>query len=504
MKHSRSRRLLGFALSLVLLAPWLLAQTPESVAEEPVFFDIISTELEISPELLESTTAEVTAAVRKEMGATLKDVPVRLATVREIEEVLNAELVQQFRVQFGDGEVAETQRALFASLYSKALLGKFAVEAREVLICEENFNNLARLLERPGLATPEVLRTVLCHEMVHAADFHTYHWNEVLDSRDTAEAIQAYSAVLEGHAQLVTRKICAKQGWGDAFELFTEAIGLSPATGDAAVDYFLRILAVTSAFAYHDGERFMTALDREGGAKTMARAFADPPLETVLILEPSWYLDPSTRPAMEFDLERTLDAFGEGWDDEDWTKQQIPVLRPQLEASLALLPKEKVGPVLDHSRQCRVMILTGKHDPPGTRLVMVGLFEFDATSAATEFLVLEEDLLRLKDEQLTKGMVRIEDAHYEPVAKGPVRGMFSSKRVIAGATELDARVLVASRGRLMVELNYIGEEADRDGLLAVATRILEARAAQEKKGAEEKADEDSEEEGDGGGESGGR
>ena len=58
--------------------------------------------------------------------------------------------------------------------------------------------------------------------------------------------------------------------------------------------------------------------------------------ETALILEPGWYLDPAARPSVKFDLEAALRAFAEGWSEEEWAVQHFPLMRPQLEASLAL------------------------------------------------------------------------------------------------------------------------------------------------------------------------
>ncbi len=477
MNSAHLRRTLGLALALLFLTPSLPARSATGVARPFSPQELVLVELEITPELLEQVSAEATAAVKEATGVTLDDVSIRLVSERELEQLLNTELVHWSHLQYEDGETADMQRARAAQLYSETMLAKFARADGEVLVCEQNFNDLAELLERPRLATPEVLRAVLCHEFVHAADDRTFHWDDICKSRETTDALQAYAAVIEGHAQLLTRSICAARGWSDAFETFTEAIGLTPLTGDPAVDYFNRILTVSSAFAYYDGERFVEALHRSGGAEAVARAFSDPPLETALILEPGWYLDPSTRPALEFDIEGTLTAFGKEWDEEDWDCMHTPLLRPQLEASFALLPKDRIDRFMDHSRQCRVLVVARNGAPPGTRMVVVALFELDTTSAAAELLVLEEDLMRLKDEQLTKGMVRIENANYEQVAKGPVRGLFASKRVIAGDFELDAFVLAASRGRLVVEINYLGEETDREAMLTLATRLLEAGCA---------------------------
>lgn len=471
---------LGF---LLLQSPWLLAQEGTDPGEAPghELDHLASPEFKIDDDLLRRISAEAAVAVGKEMGMALSDVPVRLVDRRELREVLEVELTSQFQAQFEDKEFARKQAQVQARTFSSALLAKFATETGEVLVCEKNFNALAEQLERPGLATAEGLRAVLCHELVHAADARVFRWQDVLNKLSTADATLALSALIEGHAQAVARRVCAKNGWIKDFELFTEMIGMTPPTGDPALDYIARVLTVNVSSAYYDGEVFVNALEKHGGAEAIARAFKAPPTEAVLILEPGWYLDPSSRPALGFDLDAALKAFGGEWDEETWSKQLVPMNRNQLQAALALLPKERVERALDHMLQCKVTVVTHKHEPPGTRMILAGLFEFDKPGAATQFLVLEENLMRKRDEAFANTAFKIESATYEQVTSGSIHGLFINKVLDLGeGVKFDTTVLVARRGRVVLELNYTGDKVDRKEALRMAKLLLRTEPLESK------------------------
>jgi hypothetical protein len=310
-------------------------------------------------------------------------------------------------------------------------------------------------------------------------DHRKYHFDRILNALESDDAMQAYSSVIEGNAQRIARRACAEAGWSPFFDRFSETIALAPKNDDPAEDYQNRIRTALAAFAYSEGEHLMKVVARAGGPEAVARAFAAPPAESVLILEPGWYLDPSSRPALGFDLKQALLNYGAQWDKEYWSQMQTPVLLPTLQASLGLLPDEEVSQVLEHLRQCQALILQEKQSAPAQSSIMAVLYELGSATAATKLVVLESDLMHLKDEQLTGQSVKVTEAHYAAFVADPIHGFIASKLVEVGFAVLEVTTLVAIRGPLVVELNFINIENERADLIEAAARLLEPRTASE-------------------------
>jgi hypothetical protein len=297
------------------------------------------------------------AAVEETLAARFEPpIGLRFVDVDEVAAFLAAENLQAIERRLPDRAAAELEARAFAEAHAPLLLAKYALKRNEIVVALDTWNRQAAALRRPEIGADETLRAVLVHELVHALD-DAEHGLETLyariDSRDTAAGV---NAVLEGHAQHVARRVCAARGWTRGFEDFTQAIGALPeGSGDdgEALLLFRRIVSAGDRAAYHDGERFIAALEKAGGPQAIARAFRDPPQDGQTVFHPEWFLDPSRRPASVFDLDAGIELFAERFDDATWSAGRSSLQPAQLEASLGLLPAEAVSRIVSSVRASR-------------------------------------------------------------------------------------------------------------------------------------------------------
>jgi hypothetical protein len=223
--------------------------------------------------------------------------------------------------------------------------------------------------------------------------------------------------------------------------------------------------------AYHDGERFIAHLLRVGGDAAVARAFREPPRTLDDVFRPEWYLDPSSRPADRFDLAAGLAIVLEWYPAADFTHQEITLLRPQLEAALSILPNEDVSAALDPLVDAAARLVGESNDGDGT--FIPALMEFETADDAYRFLLVQERVLHAKDAVMKDGPVRIESATYEDVERGPVRGVYAAKVLVAGVERLTTKTLVAARGPLSIEISAVALDLEVDDLIAMGVILLE-------------------------------
>ncbi len=462
------------ALASLLCSPSFLlgCQAP---AQEP------APAFELTQEVLHELELEVEPVVQATLGAQFQGgVSVRLAAPVEIEASLFEENVGLMRQQVADPEVAEGMAREFARGLSPALLAKYRLGKREILVCSGAFADLAELLGLPELLSRGAVRAVLVHELAHAASDELYGASETLYRLDGPDRIQAYNAVLEGYAQHVARRICAARGWMEGFLVYERAIASPPRPGagegeDAALDYLTRLQIEVFAARYRDGERFIAALERAGGNEAVARAFREPPTDSALILEPAWFLDPSSRPALVYDLERPLDEFEAEHPAPDWGGTRLTLNASMARAALSLLPEEDVERALRSLRNGRVLTLTPPR-APDSQMIVLALYEFASPDDARQFLWLQRRLLEAKDEALKEGTVRIVASSYEELEEEGLDGFLSAKRVRAGPQEIPVLSGCGVRGRLCAEVLFSNMDA-APGDAAVALQRALATAS---------------------------
>ncbi len=440
-------------------------------------------EFKIDAPTVARTAAEVVPWVGSALGIKLEEsVKVRLGTEEELAALLEAENLPLFLARFGANDAARTRARESARAIAPSLLAKYAFGRGEVLVCAGGFDRTAAALDLPRLISREGLRAVLVHELVHAADDAAHHVVDVIGKLTATEQIEAYNAVIEGHAQFVARRVCADHGELVDFDLFCRVVGgerpkpkSSSDEPDPVVEMVDRLERLHSSNWYVQGERFIEALEAEGGAAAVARAFTEPPDRMALVYEPSWFLHPELEPKGEFDLPAALGDVAAEFPTETWAHVQSSVTNAQLEAALALAPQEERERVVMSLRSSRILTLVQK-DGSGSKMALVGLLEFATPFEAAAYVEVARKVSIRKDETMKSGPLQVVRSVREEFPPGPQLGYFEHKRVKLGAEEFPADGAVVADWTLVTEIVFSNDARSSAELAAFVHRVFVAAA----------------------------
>ena len=175
------------------------------------------------------------------------------------------------------------------SLLAGGVLGYYDDEAKELFVGSDGGDTL-----------DPATRVTLAHELTHALtdqyfDFGTR--TQVLDDQNKTEEGAAFSALIEGDAELTAALWQEKHL--NARERQQAAGGATP-EAVAAYSRAPRYLLESLFFPYQDGQDFVRARHRAGGFAEVNKAYQSPPTSTEHILHPETFAagQPWTPPAI--------------------------------------------------------------------------------------------------------------------------------------------------------------------------------------------------------------
>ncbi|MCB9892515.1 MAG: hypothetical protein H6833_12760 [Planctomycetes bacterium] len=433
---------------------------------------------ELTDEFLVEQATRILPEIRKEFGeGTLKTpVTARIGTQREVREALISENRELLGRVFGE-EGGEDQVRSFARSMARALFAKYAFATREILFLPNNLQRIAELLEAPEVNGPDCVFAILVHEMVHAADHDTWLDPDVLFATfSTQEQVTAYNAVLEGHAQHIARRICARLGKTEAFESFTRLIGTLPPPedeDDPAAELMMRVSVAAMASAYYDGERFMATLEKEGGKKAVERAFRHPPQDVMEIFEPQWFLKPESKPERLFDLGNALAFLEARFPEETWRRQRLSVTPAQILASISgFVEAEQAEGLKRALRRVELLMVADKDD--ANRVMTFALVECKSPTDAMTFHSVNSKVLKVKDERFKKGPIQILESSYEESVKDGQPFLAGRKIMENRGDRGEVFTLLSTRKALAVEFSYINVEVDTNDAIALVREAIDA------------------------------
>ena len=428
---------------------------------------------QLDEEAVRAGYAEALAAVTELLEPRLDPAPaLRFVTARELGQCVAEENEESLARQLGDPEQGAAQAAQVGAQFAQFAYAKYSWSAKEFLVVLPNWNGLARRFDRIELTEDEAVRAVLVHELAHALDDQVHDIGARMLACPDTDHVQGFNAVLEGHAQLQTRRVCAARGWSDGFDVFTELISAIPPGLDEATLQLTRVQVATVATAYTEGERFLATLLERAGPEAVTRAFRNPP-DAQTVFHPGWFLDPSTRPVPRYDPEPALAHFEARFPEEHWSRTRLGLTPAQVSAALALLEPATVAPIQANLLSARLTSLQPRSDP-ASKQVLMAVFEFQDEASAKAYLAAARELGRIKDERMTKGFVRILSAQYEDFTGSHegVSGFLATKRIAAGGDEIQVTTVDAQRGVLVLETLLSGEALERDAHLALVLAAL--------------------------------
>ncbi len=430
----------------------------------------------VTEERVVAAYADARAACKEVLGVELDSLPpLKLVAPRELGDAVAAENLPVFAQREPDEKKAKAGAAAAGRQFAQVAYAKYAWSTKSFLVVPKNWERFARALKRPELTADNALRAVMVHELCHAIDDRKFDIGKCLLGANTVEAVDAFSAVLEGHAQLVARRVCKVRGWSDGFDAFTGAIGAIPegAADGEAMMLQLRTAAAALSTAYVDGERFVAAIVEARPDSGASDVFRSPPKDADTVLHPGWYLDPKSKPAVLHDPEPAIEAFVAGFDAEVWTATRTSPTPKQLASGLTMLPKEDVDALVASMRALRYVQVVPTASPQ-SKLVYAIVMEFDGEASARRWVEVSDVVSRKKDETMRKGAVRIVSSSTKALDEGPVRGFLQRKAMTAGGPEFDVVSIDAWRGRLVVETLYSGEPPTDEEHVHLVDALLSA------------------------------
>ena len=464
-------------ISLPIVALWLASLLPISCGGDPAQPGGFTPLAEDYPlELLERFAADALEVVDSLQPTDIESVSIRFVGLDELEQILLKELRPQLAMQFEDEQVAEKSAETMAKAIGRGLVAKTVTETGEIVLVRQNLFDIALAMGMPNYATEQVLQAVIVHEVVHVVDNGAHSLADLLGSAKDADGIQAVNAVIEGHAQFIARQANRKMGNSAAFELFTDAIGKVPETEDPVEMYTNKIIASGFLFAYHNGELFFDRLAAADSAMGFEQVLANLPTESVLIFEPQWYLDPIQRPLNAHDFGEVfagLEARLETQAPEEWVSQISTLLTPQIEAALSIVPRADYEVSLKEIIECQVMMARNTEEP-GT-MIAAGLFAMTTVPAASRLMDLQVQILAAKEEQLTGGKVEVTGSEVREIAEGETdwfTGKYFRTDLLAGTRPFFASGILARRGDVLLELNFVSYDVEMSEAIEIAEQLL--------------------------------
>jgi hypothetical protein len=421
-----------------------------------------------SKEVLERRFAEALGDVEKVCAATFDERPtVRVSTPDEIEALVREEVEE---VLTGVGR--EDQVDLAVAIAKQALIGKYDPETHVVHVVPENVERVAKDAREPLLRTEECLRAVLAHEATHALDFRRFPLAKARRTAKTMDELEAWGAVVEGHAQLVAEEVAASRGLADAFAAFTRSISAVPDVEDATSRRMAEVLAARASFGYVSGHAFLRAVRDARGREGVDAALREPPRSRRVIENPSLWLDPGTSEA-RVDLEGAIAALGPLFEDPAFGIERIEtdaMLRGVLATQLSTLAPDRREEILAGYEEGTVVVAVNPSDKAS---VIAAVLAFRTEEAAGAFLAAERETSEKKDSGPAAGIEVLEAKYSEGAGvEGKRKGFFVHKRVKATTREVVADSHFVAVGRYVIEMNVLGDaKIDRSAQDAAVDRV---------------------------------
>jgi hypothetical protein len=236
--------------------------------------------------------------------ATIEKLARAAESVRQIEIQDGIAIASSLRDQIDDEEIERARllygalglidpnadlRALFSGVLGEQVIGYYDPKAARLVIRDDVINGLLGTL---GPAEIQEARLVLVHELVHALQDQRLGLGEAYDQTRTADADNAFRAVIEGDATLA---MLANALRGQGIPLSAATQGIQQMGSYLDVNAFVRgekldeapaILRVTLIAPYLRGLQFVAAVYSIGGWPSVNRAHRRPPTTTEQVLHP--------------------------------------------------------------------------------------------------------------------------------------------------------------------------------------------------------------------------
>ncbi len=295
--------------------------------------------------------------VEQETNIPLGHVKVSLAQDAKISTEVGFETGRLINKQFSNKQFAQHFLSTVMNSQSGTYAALYSTRQKEVMLSKGLLDNYQRSLPNDVDIQDAALLALLIHELVHAADDVRYgiHENRELNFR----ASFAQSAAFEGHAQHVTRNICAKANCLHGLKALDEFMFSRPNPPNQLTQSVQAISRNVLEYSYIEGERFMNNLaSRPNGKALIDHVLTNPPQDPIQILDPQSYPD-TEREARNKHLLQTNASVRHPWQQGAWANVQTSPLKG---VNLRADPSKRDAAVDGFTRLITAMVAVQQYD----------------------------------------------------------------------------------------------------------------------------------------------
>ena len=239
-----------------------------------------------------------------------------IAIASSLRDQIEEEEIERARLLYGALGLIDPNadlRKLFSGVLGEQVIGYYDPKTARLVIRDDVMDGLLGTL---GPAEIQEARLVLVHELVHALQDQRLGLGESYDQTRTADAENAFRAVIEGDATLA---MLANALRGQGIPLSAATDGIQQMGTYLDVNAFVRgekldeapaILRVTLVAPYLRGLQFIAAVHSIGGWPSVNRAHRRPPTTTEQILHPEKFEAAERGESFEVSQVRAIEEAG--------------------------------------------------------------------------------------------------------------------------------------------------------------------------------------------------
>jgi hypothetical protein len=352
-------------------------------------------------------------------------------------------------------------------------LARYSHVTKEVQVCGGAILMQSDLMGNPCLPEDNALNAILVHELVHAIDIEGGAVSADLIRDAYTQPVGVAAALIEGHAQLQARAVCASNGWQSGFACVEGFVGYAlPEHPSATLGARMarQMEAATVRASYVEGERFFAALQVAGGDALVLKALRAPPADMSTIRNPAWFVDPSLAPRARRDLGLALSRLEKSLAQPGWTVSQVEMSSAQFRASWVLLDKALVDELVDSITYNRSLVMLSDR---ADQIVSVTAIQFKTELDAFRYVIASEAVNKKKDDGMRLSG-RLASAEYVNKSEGAWLEFFVNKRFVGAGDLKTGTNGVFACGKAAVEVLYANRELTADACRAIATSLLDS------------------------------
>ena len=225
--------------------------------------------------------------VENETATSLASVRLKLLSREQMTAIADATLYQLFIDKPVSFDLLKKLKQRNGRATRPSVVALFDPVLNDILLPREGLLPFSRTVAKKGTSLQDAYSALFVHELTHAADYLKYPDNIIFSQENLGNL--AVRAVVEGHAQYLTKILCEKHGCQRGYATLRDDVvsALDPAAANSHLSAHPG--EALSNFCYFHGERFFSSIESQPGA--IEQVLASPPTDPVMIRYPDVYLD---------------------------------------------------------------------------------------------------------------------------------------------------------------------------------------------------------------------